>query len=137
MLSAVTVTWLVNKPPTSACGAEIAAHSDVHTIRPTRVVVRPWQGPHHVYGVFMVPNRYNDDRSYSATLFVRGFDAEFDARRSPRRDDGEDAALAAPGHQVKRGYVPTRVALWLLFAGQFGDLRVPCNWALVFATRDR
>jgi len=137
MLTAVSVTWLVNKPPTSACDPEMAAHSDVRTIHPTRVVVRPWQGPHHVYGVFMVPNRYNDDRRYSATLSVRGFDTEFAARRSPRHDDGEDVALAAPGHQVKRGYVPTRVALQLLFAGQFGDLRAPCNWALVFAARDR
>jgi hypothetical protein len=67
-------------------------------------------------------------------MSVQGFDGEFTTGRGPGKPYVEDVA-AEPGYQVKRGYVPTRVALWLLFTGHFGDLHAPCNWTLVFIER--
>ena len=131
LVLAGTIAWLLNKQPSTNCGAEAPADSNVHTIRPTKVVVEPWQGRHQVYGIFMVHNRYRDVRRYSAIISIQGFDGEFTPGRSPENEYPEDV-VAEPGHYVKRGYVPTRVALWFLFTGQFGDLRAPCNWALVF-----
>jgi len=134
LVLAGTIAWLVNKPPTTNCGAEAPADSKIHTIRPTKVVVEPWQGRHQVYGIFMVPNRYKDDSRYSATMSVQGFDGVFTPGRSPENEHAEDV-VAEPGHYVKRGYVPTRVALWFLFTGRFGDLRAPCHWTLGFVHR--
>ena len=46
-----------------------------------------------------------------------------------------DDPVAEPAHSLLRSYVPTRVALWFLLNGLFGDLRRPCNWTLVFVER--
>ena len=134
LVFAGTIAWLLNKPPNTTCGAEALADSNMHTIRPTKVVVEPWNGRHQVYGIFMVPNRYKDERMYSATVSVQGFDGRLILGRSPENVYKEDV-VAEPGYHLKRGYVPTRVALWFLFTGQSGDLRAPCNWALVFVHR--
>jgi hypothetical protein len=134
LVLAGTVAWLVNMPPTADCSDEAPANHKVHEIRATKVVAHPWLGKHQVYGIFMVPNRYKDARRYSVTMSVQGFDGEFTTGRGPGKPYVEDVA-AEPGYQVKRGYVPTRVALWLLFTGHFGDLHAPCNWTLVFIER--
>src|SRR5712691_8755284 len=72
LVLAGTIAWLLNKPPTTNCGAEAPADSKIHTIHPTKVVVQPWQGRHQIYGIFVVPNRYRDERRYAAVLNVRG-----------------------------------------------------------------
>jgi hypothetical protein len=35
------------------------------------------------------------------------------------------------GYRVLFAQVPTRLALWFLVTGHFGDLAVRCNWVLV------
>jgi len=82
----------------------------------------------------MVPNRYKYNKKYAGTMTVRGFDPDF----SVGATSGEqhvDGVFAQPAHYVVRGYLHTRVALWFLVNGLFGDLRRPCNWALVFVER--
>jgi len=131
LVLAGTVIWLVNKPPTVDCGAEAPVDQKVHEVRAARVVVQPWLGAHHVYGIFMVPNRYRHYEKYVVTMTIRGGDRHFDAGERSDRRHGDDA-LAEPEYYLLRGHVPTRVALWFLVAGLFGDLRRPCNWTLVF-----
>jgi hypothetical protein len=134
LVLAGTVTWLLNKPPTADCNAEAAATHAVHKIRATKVVVQPWLGPHHVYGIFVVPNGYEHNSKYAVTLTVRGLDHYVALHDSPR-DPYVDGAFTEPGHRLLRGYVPTRVALWFLVNGLFGDLQRACNWALVSTER--
>jgi hypothetical protein len=129
-----TVAWLVNKPPTVECVGEGLGDHQAHTIRAVKVVVRPWLGQHHVYGVFMVPNRYRHNKNYAVSMVVRGFDRSFvGGERFDKQD--VDGFLVAPGNYLLRRYVPTRLALWFLVNGRFGDLRNPCNWTLVFIER--
>jgi hypothetical protein len=96
-------------------------------------VVRPWFGPHHVYGIFVVPDRFVDQR-YSAVLAVDDFRIKL-IRNLIRKKSYTDAALARPGHYLEKAYVPTRTAFWFLLVGRFRDLRTPCRWELIFADR--
>jgi hypothetical protein len=121
-------------PPTTNCGAEAPDDSKIHTIRPTKVVVQPWKGRHHVYGIFMVPQSHKHERKYTSALYIQGFDGEFTPGRDPETEYAEEM-VAESGHYLERVHVPTRVALWFLFTGKFSDLQVPCNWALVFTER--
>lgn len=128
----ITVAWLLIKPPTYDCTIE---HStDSCQIRPSKVIIRPWLGQHHVYGIFMLPLRYRSGRTYSGTISVRSFIGEFIPDSQPQAQQIDDV-VAEPGYYVVRGYLPTRVALWFLVSGQFGDLRTPCNWRLEFVKR--
>ena len=104
--------------------------SDMHEITASRIVVRPWLGRHHVYGIFAVPNRFID-RRYSAILAIDDFEAPIIRNLNPKKSY-VDRTLAVPGHYLERAYVPTRVAIWFLLTGRFGDLRSPCHWRLAF-----
>ena len=134
LILAGTVVWLLNKPPTADCSAEAPSDHKVHEIRATKVVVQPWLGEHHVYGIFMVPNRYRYNKKYVVTTTVRGFDRSFAGGERSGKQYVYDA-FAEPGHYLLRSYVPTRLALWFLVNGLLGDLRNPCNWTLVFIER--
>jgi hypothetical protein len=123
--------WLAARGPTSNC--EPFAVDSNGKIAPARIVVRPWLGPHHVYGIFIVPDRFRNSR-YSATLAVHDFHAPL-IRNLKRDRPYVDPTLSRPGHYLERAYVPTRVALRFLVSGRFGDLRTPCEWQLAFHDR--
>jgi hypothetical protein len=122
--------WLTNGPPPADCGAEGGVDSRSGEVRATKVVVEPWYGPHHVYGLFVVPDQYGDPK-YSETVTVHNFRREF-VRKRIRKLHRIDDVTAPPGAYVRRAYVPTRVALWFLVTGRLGDLRTACRWTLVF-----
>jgi hypothetical protein len=128
------VVWLVKRGPTVSCeAAQALRDARVYDVAPSKIVVRPWFGPHHVYGIFAVPNQFMD-RRYVATLAVHNFQSRL--IRNLRPDKAYvDPSLAQPGHYLERAYVPTRVAVRLLLTGRFGDLRERCQWQLVFYER--
>jgi hypothetical protein len=130
-----TATGLVNMPPLTECRSETPVAAKQYWFRATQTVVQPWRGPHHVYGIFTIPEQYKFDHLYTAKLTIQGATADFIAG-SP---EGEDiySGRAEPGHYIKRVYLPTRTALWFLLNGRFGDLRMPCHWLLVIANRVR
>ncbi len=130
VIVAGTLAWLLNKPPTVDCNAETATDHRAHKILARKVVVHPWLGPHHVYGVFMVPNRYEQNKKGAVVMTIRGY--RYLAAGRSFGAQSVDGLVAEPGHYVLRSHVHTRVALWFLVSGLFGDLRRPCNWALVF-----
>jgi hypothetical protein len=132
-LAAGLTWWLATRQPTASCAPAARANPRVHEIEPARIVVRPWLGPHHVYGIFIVPNQFRD-RKYSATLAVHDF-SEPVIRNLKRDKPYVDPALSTPGHYLERAYVPTRVALRFLVSGRFGDLRTACEWQLAFRER--
>ena len=127
-IALAATAWLLGRPP--AAGCETPRGGTVHEIAASRIVVRPWLGPHQVYGIFVVPDRFMDPR-YSARLAVAGFESAI-IRNLVRKRSYVDPALARPGHYLERAYVPTRVALRLLLTGHFGELRTACHWQLGF-----
>jgi len=127
-------TTLVNMPPFTDCAPNPPASDGEYWFPPTRVVVQPWRGPHHVYGVFVVPERYKFDHLYKAKLIIQGLEEELSAS-SPEVGEADEMVAREQGQYANRVYVSTRTALWLLISGRFGNLRSSCHWWLVIADR--
>lgn len=123
---------MLHKPATHDCVTEYS--TDGYHIHPRKVVIRPWFGRHHVFGVFMVPYVYRSGRTYSGVISVEGFLDELSPDSQPPVEHAEEM-VAEPGHYLIRAYVPTRVAVWFLLKGQFGDLQMPCNWTFELKKR--
>ena len=128
-----TALVLVNIPPPTGCGSEAPVAAKQYWLRATQTVLEPWRGPHHVYGIFTVPDQYRRDDLYTAKLMIQGFADEF-PETSPEGGD-IDIGQAEPGHYNKRFYLPTRTALWFVLIGRFGDLKTSCHWWLVISDR--
>jgi hypothetical protein len=133
LAAAIVMAWLVNRSPMTVCELEVPASSGEHKFRAVQVVVRPWEGLHNVYGIFMIPEQFKHDRLYTTTLQIQGLTAGLPAGSAEGED--RDNFVVEQGHYFKRAYVPTRTALWTLLIGRFGDLRASCHWWLVFADR--
>jgi hypothetical protein len=130
---AAAVSWLLSQPPAHDCATDRSL--DPQKIHAAKVVVEPWLGQHHVFGIFMVPLQYRSGRIYSGRLTVQSFTEEFipDWHQIQSIED----LVAEPGYYLVQGYLPTRVALWFIITGQFGELRSPCNWTLEFRERSK
>ena len=130
-----TAIVLVNVPPITECHSEAPIAARKHWFRAIETVAQPWLGPHHVYGVFVVPVQYRRDRLYTARVIIQGSTEEF-SETSPETGNVY-SGRAEPGHYIMRVYLPTRIALWFLLTGWFGDLKTPCHWWLVIEDRMR
>lgn len=129
---AMTMMWPMN-PPLTACSPVDPGHSQESRFQAVDVVIQPWKGRHHVYGLFIIPDRFKYHRLYAVRLRIEGIDAEFSAG-SPENEEG-DSRVPLPGYFLRRAYLPTRTALWFVITGQFRNLQVPCHWWLVFVER--
>lgn len=124
---------LLSNPPTHDCVTDRS--TDTQKIHPAKVVVEPWLGQHHVFGIFMVPLLYRSGRIYSGRITVQSFTEDFilDWHQIQSVED----LVVEPGYYLVQAYLPTRVALWFIITGQFGELRSPCNWTLEFRERSK
>ena len=120
-------------PPLTVCNSDSPLTAGEYWFRATKTVVEPWRGPHHVYGIFTVPEQFKFDHLYTAKLTVQGMPTRFTAG-SPEDEDVQ-SVRAHQGYYTKRVYLSTRTALWFLFTGRFGDLRSTCHWWLVLSDR--
>lgn len=136
LVFAFTLVWALSRSSMSGCNTEVTVipNHNVQMIIPVKVVVKPWLGQHQVYGIFMVPGRYGDETKYQPTMSIRGLDGTFIVEEGGE-EMYENELMIPPGHYVKRVHVQTRVALWSLLTGHFGELRSPCNWTLQFIER--
>jgi hypothetical protein len=66
---------------------------------------------------------------------IQGVTEEF-PETSPEAG-ANDGRRAEPGHYIMRVNLPTRIVLWFLLAGRFGDLKMPCHWWLIIEDRMR
>ena len=121
--------WMAGRPPTGQCAAPPPRGADGYRISAAKVVARPWYGPHQVYAIFVIPNRFMDPH-YSATLAVHGFEFPIIRNLIPEQSY-VDSVLAQPGHYLEQVFLPTRTAAWLLLTGRFGDLKTACHWEFV------
>jgi hypothetical protein len=125
---------LLNTPPNTDCLPEASAPQGISEARAIKTVVRPWRGPHHVYGLFIIPSQFVEAKRYAITISVEGvlyYCMWVEKSVRQRRQ----IISAEPGGYLVREYMPTRVALWFLINGRLGDLRRPENWAIVFSEK--
>jgi hypothetical protein len=132
-------TWLASRPPAANCSDGTLPGPNRHVILASKVVVHPWYGPHHAYGIFLIPDQYRDKR-YSATVTVLGVREPTALPESSVLPGGRsvnvhgDDIMIEPGQHVVHAHIRTRLAVWYLVTGQFGDLRATCNWAVALGS---
>ena len=129
----VTLTMLMSVQPLSACRSDMLVTNNERWFQATRIVVQPWRGPHHVYGVFSIPAEYRRHRLYRVRLVIEGLAEEL-PETSPESGP-VDGSRVEDGHYLMRVNLPTRMALRIILTGRFGDLKAPCHWWLAVSDR--
>jgi hypothetical protein len=124
----IILWWPVND---SDCNSEaiLASKTNKFQVQASKVVVQPWFGEHHVYGIFMVPDEYK--RSPFFVLSVKG--ANNECSRPFGYSQYYDGIYAEPGTHLVRDYMRTRTALRLILQGFYFHLNNTQNWTLTFA----
>lgn len=125
--------WLVNRAPVGSCEEAVKNAPGERKFRPVQVVVEPWKGQHHVYGLFKIPKEYKHHRRYGVSLIIEGIETTFSAGSSENEEQGEGGVESE--FYTRRAYIPTRTALWFLLAGRFRELKSPCHWLLIYVER--
>jgi hypothetical protein len=112
------------------CNAEpfLKSKRQKFQVHATEVVVKPWLGEHHVYGIFMVPDKYEEAPFFILTVKGIGNFCEKPFGNSELYDD----ILAEPGTHLVRDYIRTRVALRLIIQGLYFQLNDKYNWSLTY-----
>lgn len=122
-------------PPTVSCDKwkyTATSTNEKFYAHPTELVVKPWRGQHQVYGTFVIPHKYRTDGFMTITLSqnktycgqlinVGGFIVP--------------GLYPQPKNRIIRGYLNTRLALWLIIQGKGGELKQPQNWRLGYFER--
>ena len=119
--------WTVND---SDCDFEafLASKTQKFPIQASKVVVQPWRGEHHVYGIFMVPDEYKQTPFF--VLTVKGFGSE--CSRPFGNSQNYDDIFALPGTHLIKDYLRTRIALRLILQGLYFQLNDQQNWTLTY-----
>jgi hypothetical protein len=93
---------------------------------PIKIVAEPWRGEHHVYSIFALPLQYKETYNHSQ-LLVKDTDTPWLITPT---DGLRYGAIAPEDTFLVIGFFPTRLTLWYLISGRFGELKQPCNWTL-------
>lgn len=126
----VGVTWWVFASRSRSCEAEGVVTDGF--IRAAKVVARPWMGPHHVYGVFVVPVRYADSGKYRATMNMPA--GSFVVEAGGERGNWSDLIIPS-GYFPKQVYASTRLVLRSVIGGRLKRIGDPCDWTIRFVER--
>ncbi|MEA5618522.1 hypothetical protein VB711_11840 [Cronbergia sp. UHCC 0137] len=123
----ITIWWPVNDSNCSLVQL-VKVKNKNFQVQATEVVVKPWLGEHHVYGIFMIPDVYKQtpffvlsvpgNRQYCSTPF--GYSENY------------DDVFAEPGTHLVRYYVKSRSAIQLILQGLYSRLNDKQNWTLTF-----
>ncbi|MDZ7961243.1 MAG: hypothetical protein RMY34_25745 [Aulosira sp. DedQUE10] len=127
-LSILTLFWPIND---SDCDAEafLTSTSKKYQVQATKVVVQPWRGEHHVYGIFMVPDEYKQSPFF--VLTVKGFGNECSKPFGYKQN--YDGISAVQGTYLVKDYMRTRTALRLILQGLYKQINNKNNWTLTYS----
>jgi hypothetical protein len=123
----ITLWWPVNG---SQCNwkAFLASTTQKFSVQASQVVVQPWLGEHHVYGIFMVPDEYQQAPFF--VLTVPGGDSY--CSKPFGYSQNYNDVFAEPGTHLIRYYLRTRIALRLMLQGLYFQLNDKQNWRLTY-----
>lgn len=124
----VGFSYVSNQSPVIACrNWGFSDKAEKYYTHPEKIVVEPWKGQHHVYGIFQIPGGYLNDRmlkveipdskTYCGILSYGGTFAI-------------DGVYAQPGHYLMKGMLNTRFAMKLILQGKKEELKQAQNWKL-------
>ncbi|MBE9007288.1 hypothetical protein IQ259_20005 [Fortiea sp. LEGE XX443] len=101
-------------------------------LNPVELVVKPWGGQHQVYGTFVIPPKYRIDGFVTITLPGK---KTYCGQLLNVTSYLVPGLYPQPKNQIIRGYLNTRLALWLIIQGKGGELKQPQNWRLGYVER--
>ncbi|GAB1541421.1 hypothetical protein NUACC21_40920 [Scytonema sp. NUACC21] len=129
-LSVLTIVYLSLPLNNSNCNIEAIFTSKTakYQVYATKVVIQPWLGEHHVYGIFMVPDKYEQTPFFVFT--VKG--AGSYCQKPFGTLQQIDGISAKPGMHLIRDYLKTRTALRLILQGSYNQLNNKYNWMLTY-----
>ncbi|MDZ7961786.1 MAG: hypothetical protein RMY34_28580 [Aulosira sp. DedQUE10] len=110
----------------------IATKGQKYYTYPLKIVIQPWRGQHHVYAIFAIPNGYKTDYVMQVTLP----ETETDCGTIHDIDNlSSESVDAPPGYYLVKGYLNTRIALWLIAQGKGDELHQPSHWKLGYGKK--
>jgi hypothetical protein len=94
---------------------------------PCKIVVKPWNGRHNVYGVFMLPVENQSGKMLVVHIpGVRTF-----CGATERVGTSFEGIQAKPGYYLVKAYLRTRISTWLIVRGLGKQLKDIRNWRLI------
>ncbi|HLP89319.1 MAG TPA: hypothetical protein VK184_12100 [Nostocaceae cyanobacterium] len=122
----INIKWPTPNDSNCSATAFLAKDTEKFTVSATKVVVQPWLGKHHVYGIFMVPDKYK--KSPFFVLSVKNLDDRCSRPFGQKRYI--DGVFAEPETHLVRYYIRTRTAIQSILQGAYFDISNPQNWTL-------
>lgn len=112
------------------CDAQdfLASEAQKFTVHATKVVVQPWLGEHHIYGIFIVPDEYKQTPFF--VLTVKGVGSACEKPFGTL--ENIDGIFAMPGTHIIRDYIRTRTAIRLMLKGSYNQINDKYNWTLTY-----
>ena len=96
------------------------------TIAPSKIVIQPWKGRHHVYAEFQVPaGMFVSDRAKVTVGDLGEFCGGVSEMAAIENLDGNSVGTTTAIARIR-----TRTALWLMLQGKIGELNQAANWQL-------
>ncbi len=134
-LSVVGFHYVNRRSPITRCATWgfAPANAQVSYTHPERVVVRPWRGQHHIYGIFQIPGGHLNERMFTVT--VPG-ERMFCGTLSFQGTDAFEGVKAQPGNYLMKGMLNTRIALYLISQGRLEELRQPRYWRVGYVKKN-
>ncbi|HLO88613.1 MAG TPA: hypothetical protein VK203_26885 [Nostocaceae cyanobacterium] len=120
--------WPTVNDSNCSATAFLAKKTPKFAVSATKVVVQPWLGEHHVYGIFMVPEQYKQTPFF--ILSVKDIDPKCSRPFGDRQYF--DGVFAEPRTYLVKDYIRTRTAIQLILKGLYFQLNDPKNWTLIF-----
>jgi len=124
----VGFSYVSKKSPVVACAQwGFSSKVEKYYVHPSKVVVEPWRGQHHVYGIFQIPGGHLNDKLLKVEIPGSKTYCGILAYGGTASIDGVNAK---PGHYLMKGMLNTRFALQLILQGKEEQLKQPQNWNL-------
>lgn len=112
----------------SKCPEEVLSRLDeVKTQVPDKIVMKPWNGRHNVYGIFMLP--IEDNSSKRLVISIPG--AGNYCGGTHNVGTSFEGIQAKPGYYLLKANFRTRTSTWLIARGFANQLENSLNWKLV------
>ena len=129
------VSELSERSPIASCRqwGFYSSKGEKYYTHPEKIVVKPWVGPHNVYGIFMIPSGYRNDFFFTVTIDKTEVHCGVMDEAATKFAGGVNAK---PGYSVMKGLLNTRVALQLIIQGKADQLKQPQNWRVGYINKE-
>ena len=129
------VSELSERSPITSCHewGFFSSKSEKYYTHPEKIVVKPWVGPHHVYGLFMIPNGYRNDFFFTVTIDKTEVNCGVFNDAATKLTESINVK---PGYYLIKGFLNTRVGLQLIIQGKGDQLKQPQNWKVGYINKE-